>query len=106
MITSGVSLGCSPSQFPFNFIFDVLMNITLDISDFTGTHLLLGGYLVDSEYAENIFLPHEDDEKIQGLLDGLSRNLSMFSMRFAGTIQMLDDAPGLVCNHSQFGDRE
>nr|CAH8822387.1 unnamed protein product [Trichobilharzia regenti] len=83
MTTSGVRQGCPLSPFLFNFIIDVLMDLTLgDFSD-SGIDLLPGNNLVDLEYADDIVLLGEDADEMQSLLNTLSRNLRMFGMRFA-----------------------
>ncbi|RTG82230.1 uncharacterized protein DC041_0010142 [Schistosoma bovis] len=81
--SSGVRQGCPLSPFLFNFVIDVLLEITLSSSKFTGVELLPGGSLVDLEYADDIVLFGEDADKMQSLLTTLSNNASMFGMRFS-----------------------
>ncbi|CAH8430565.1 unnamed protein product [Schistosoma mattheei] len=81
--SSGVRQGCPLSPFLFNFVVDVLLEITLSSSKFTGVELLPGGSLVDLEYADDIVLFGEDTDKMQSLLATLSNNASMFGMRFS-----------------------
>ncbi|VDP33341.1 unnamed protein product [Schistosoma margrebowiei] len=79
----GVRQGCPLSPFLFNFVVDVLLEITLSSSKFPGVELLPGGSLVDLEYADDIVLFGEDADKMQSLLTTLSNNASMFGMRFS-----------------------
>ncbi|VDO95660.1 unnamed protein product [Schistosoma margrebowiei] len=53
IISSGVRQGCPLSSFLFNFVVNVLLEITLSSSKFPGVELLPGGSLVDLEYADN-----------------------------------------------------
>ncbi|CAI2733840.1 unnamed protein product [Schistosoma spindalis] len=81
--SSGVWQGCPLSLFSFNFIIDILMEITLSSTGFPGIDLLPGGSLIDLEYADDIVLFGEDTDKIQCLLVALSNNARMFGMRFS-----------------------
>ncbi|CAH8649174.1 unnamed protein product [Schistosoma margrebowiei] len=54
--SSGVRQGCPLSPFLFNFVIDVLLEISLSSSKFTGVELLPGGSLVDLEYAYDSFI--------------------------------------------------
>ncbi|CAH8871683.1 unnamed protein product [Trichobilharzia szidati] len=81
--TSGVRQGCRLSPFLFNFIIDVLMDLTLTHFNDSGIDLLPGNNLVDLEFADDIVLLGEDADKVQSLLNTLSNNLRMFGMRFA-----------------------
>ncbi|CAH8613849.1 unnamed protein product [Schistosoma guineensis] len=81
--SSGVRQGCLLSPFLFNFVVDVLLEITLSSSKFPGVELLPGDSLVDLEYADDIVLFGEDADKMQSLLTTLSNNASMFGMRFS-----------------------
>ncbi|CAH8446535.1 unnamed protein product [Heterobilharzia americana] len=78
---SGVLKGCPLSRFLFTFVVHVVMDITSGTSDFTGVDLLPGGHLVGLEYADDTVLLGEDADKMQGLVNTLGRNLSMFGMR-------------------------
>ncbi|CAH8450567.1 unnamed protein product [Schistosoma margrebowiei] len=62
--SSGVRQGCPLSPFLFNFVVDVLLEMTLFLSKFPGVELLPGGSLVDLEYADDIVL-FEDADKMQ-----------------------------------------
>ncbi|VDQ04863.1 unnamed protein product [Trichobilharzia regenti] len=76
--------GCPLSPFLFNFIIDILMDLTLTHFSDSGIDLLPGNDLVDLEHADDIVLLGEDAVKIQqSLLNTLSCNLRMFGMRFA-----------------------
>ncbi|VDP35344.1 unnamed protein product [Schistosoma margrebowiei] len=81
--SSGVRQGCPLSPFLFNFVVDVLLEMTLSSSKFPGVELLPGGSLVDLEYADDIVLFGEDADKMQSLMTTLSNNASMFGMRFS-----------------------
>ncbi|VDO59879.1 unnamed protein product [Schistosoma margrebowiei] len=81
--SSGVRQGCPLFPFLFNFVIDVLLEITLSSSKLTGVELLPGGSLVDLEYADGIVSFGEDADKMQSLLTTLSNNASMFGMRFS-----------------------
>ncbi|CAH8470968.1 unnamed protein product [Schistosoma haematobium] len=81
--SSGVRQGCPLSPFLFNFIIDLLMEITFSSTEFSGIDLLPGGPLIDLEYADDIVLFGEDADKMQSLLVALSNNARMFGMRFS-----------------------
>ncbi|VDO81413.1 unnamed protein product, partial [Schistosoma margrebowiei] len=81
--SSGVRQCCPLSPFLFNFVVDVLLEMTLSSSKFPGVELLPGGSLVDLEYADDIVLFGEDADKMQSLQTTLSNNASMFGMRFS-----------------------
>ncbi|CAH8675424.1 unnamed protein product [Schistosoma haematobium] len=81
--SSGVRQGCPFSPFLFNFIIDLLMEITLSSTEFSGIDLLPGGPLIDLEYTDDIVLFGEDADKMQSLLIALSNNARMFGMRFS-----------------------
>ncbi|CAH8507928.1 unnamed protein product, partial [Schistosoma guineensis] len=81
--SSGVRQGCPLSPFLFNFIIDLLMEITLSSTEFSGIDLHPGGPLIDLEYADDIVLFGEDADKMQSLLVALSNNARMFGMRFS-----------------------
>nr|CAH8822477.1 unnamed protein product [Trichobilharzia regenti] len=81
--TSGVRQGCPLSPFLFNFIIDMLMEVSLTERNDLGIDLLPGNSLMDLEYADDIVLLGEDADKMQSLLNTLSSNLRMFGMRFA-----------------------
>ena len=81
--SSGVRQGCPLSPFLFNFIIDLLLEITLSSTEFSGIDLLPGGSLIDLEYADDIVLFGEDADKMQSLLLELSNNARMFGMRFS-----------------------
>ncbi|TNN07625.1 Retrovirus-related Pol polyprotein from type-2 retrotransposable element R2DM, partial [Schistosoma japonicum] len=83
LTSSGVRQGCPPSPFLFNFVIDMLLDITMSSSDFLGVDLLPGAPLTDLEYADDIVLFGEDADKMQSLLTTLSNNASMFGMRFS-----------------------
>nr|CAX83711.1 endonuclease-reverse transcriptase [Schistosoma japonicum] len=82
-ISSGVRQGCPLSPFLFNFIIDLLLEVTLSSAEFSGIDILPGGPLIDLEYADDIVLFGEDTDKIQSLLVALSNNARMFGMRFS-----------------------
>ncbi|CAH8485715.1 unnamed protein product [Schistosoma margrebowiei] len=63
--SSGVRQGCLLSPFLFNFIIDLLMEITFSSTEFSGIDLLPGGPLIDLEYADDIVLFGEDSDKMQ-----------------------------------------
>ncbi|CAH8658448.1 unnamed protein product [Schistosoma rodhaini] len=81
--SSGVRQGCPLSPFLFNFIIDLLLEITLSSTESTGIDLLPGGPLSDLEYADDIVLFGEDAGNMQSLLLELSNNARMFGMRFS-----------------------
>nr|CAX82417.1 Retrovirus-related Pol polyprotein [Schistosoma japonicum] len=100
--SSGVRQGCLLSPFLFNFIIDILLELTLSSSGFSGVDLLPGDKLVDVEYADHIVPLGEDAEKMQDLSTTLNMNVSMFGMRFSPSKckmllqDWLDSAPKLV----------
>ncbi|CAH8520100.1 unnamed protein product [Heterobilharzia americana] len=59
------------------------MDITLATSNFTEIDLLPGVHLVDLGYGNNIVLLGNDSDKVESLLNALSRNLRMSGMSFA-----------------------
>ncbi|CAH8652966.1 unnamed protein product [Schistosoma curassoni] len=81
--TLSVCQSCPLSPFLFNFIIDLLMEITFSSTEFLGIDLLPGGPLIDLEYADDIVLFGEDADKMQSLLVALSNNARMFGMRFS-----------------------
>ncbi|VDO69614.1 unnamed protein product [Schistosoma margrebowiei] len=81
--SSGYSRYSPLSPFLFNFVVDVLLEMTLSSSKFPGVELLPGDSLFDIEYADDIVLFGEDADKMQSLLTTLSNNASMFGMRFS-----------------------
>ncbi|KAK4468373.1 hypothetical protein MN116_000167 [Schistosoma mekongi] len=81
--SSGVRQGCPLSPFLFNFIIDVLLEISLTSFKSSGISLLPGGSLVDLEYVDDVVIFGEDAHSIQGLLNTLSNNAGMFGMRFS-----------------------
>ncbi|TNN20796.1 LINE-1 reverse transcriptase, partial [Schistosoma japonicum] len=83
LTSSGVRQGCPLSPFLFNFVIDMLLDITMSSSDFSGVDFLPGASLTDLEYADDIVLFGEDADKMQSLLTTLSNNASMFGMRFS-----------------------
>ncbi|KAK4474313.1 hypothetical protein MN116_000398 [Schistosoma mekongi] len=80
--SSGVRQGFPLSPFLFNFIVDILLEITLSSSDFSGIDLLPGDTLIDLEYADDIVLFDEDSDTMQNLLTVINSNASIFGMRF------------------------
>ncbi|VDO61486.1 unnamed protein product [Schistosoma margrebowiei] len=81
--SSGVRQSCPLSPFLFNFIIDLLMEITFSSTEFSGIDLLQGGPLIDLEYADDIVLFGENADKMQSLLVAPSNNARMFGMRFS-----------------------
>ncbi|KAH9582966.1 hypothetical protein MS3_00007543 [Schistosoma haematobium] len=81
--SSGVRQGCPLSPFSFNFIIDLLVEITFSSTEFSCINLLPGGPLIDLEYADDIVLFGEDADKMQSLLIAPSNNVRMFGMRFS-----------------------
>ncbi|CAH8662896.1 unnamed protein product [Schistosoma haematobium] len=81
--SSGVRQDCPLSPFLFNFIIDLLKEITFSSTEFSGIDLHPGGPLIDLEYADDIVLFGEDADKMQSLLVALSNNARMFGMRFS-----------------------
>ncbi|CAH8455988.1 unnamed protein product [Schistosoma bovis] len=63
--SSVVRQGCPLSQFLFNFIIGILMEITFPSTEFLGIDLPPGGPLIDLEYAADIVLFFEDADKMQ-----------------------------------------
>ncbi|KAH9590191.1 protein 2 3 complex subunit [Schistosoma haematobium] len=62
--SSDVRQGCLLSPFLFNFIIDLLLEITLSSTEFSGIDLLPGGPLIDLEYADDIVV-FGDVDKMQ-----------------------------------------
>ncbi|KAH9583093.1 E3 ubiquitin-protein ligase arih2 [Schistosoma haematobium] len=62
---STVCHGCPLPPFLFNLVIDMLLEMTLPSSDFSGIVRLPGGSLVDFEYADDVFLFGEDADKMQ-----------------------------------------
>ena len=60
IISSGVRQDCPLSPFLFNFVVDILLEITLPSSKSPGVELLPGGSLVDLEYADDVVLLGEN----------------------------------------------
>ncbi|TNN16340.1 Retrovirus-related Pol polyprotein from type-2 retrotransposable element R2DM, partial [Schistosoma japonicum] len=81
LTSSGVHQGCPLSPLLFNFVIDMLLDITLSSSDFSGVDFLPGASLTDLEYADDIVLFGEDADKMQSLLTTLSNNASIRDIR-------------------------
>ncbi|CAH8541047.1 unnamed protein product [Schistosoma bovis] len=80
---SGVRQDCPLSPFLFNFVIDVLSEITLSSFKFPGVELLPGDSLVDLKYAVDIVLFDEDADKMQSLLITVRNNANMFGIWFS-----------------------
>ena len=81
--TSGVRQGCPLSPFLFNFVIDVILEMSIPTSDAEGVELLPGCPLIDLEYADDIVLLGADPSKMQALLDKLQTATKQFGMSFA-----------------------
>ena len=83
--SSGVRQGCPLSPFLFSFIIDLLLEITLSLTEFSGIDLLPGDSRIDLEYADDIVLFGEDADKMQSVLVVLRNNARMFGTRFSSS---------------------
>ena len=81
--TNGVHHERLVTLISFNFTIHVLMEVRLvDINDL-GIDLLPGDSLIDLKYADDIVSRGKDADKMQSLLNTLSRNLGVLVIRFA-----------------------
>ncbi|CAH8568014.1 unnamed protein product [Heterobilharzia americana] len=71
------------SPFLFNFITDILMEVSLSSPDYTDVDRIAGQFSLDLEYAHDIVLLGEDADKMQSLLNTLGGKLRMFGMCFS-----------------------
>ncbi|CAH8540784.1 unnamed protein product [Heterobilharzia americana] len=81
--SGGVRQACPLSSFLFNFIIDILMEVSLSSPNYTEVDLIAGELSLDLKYPDDIVLLGEDADKIQSLLNTLSGKLRMFGMRFS-----------------------
>ena len=82
---SGVRQGCPLSPFLFNFVIDEIMRRTLEGLQNPGVQIASDENLVDLEYADDIVLIFEEEEKAQVFLDELTKVIPSFGMHFAPT---------------------
>ncbi|KER20643.1 hypothetical protein T265_15265, partial [Opisthorchis viverrini] len=90
---SGVRQGCPLSPFLFNFVIDEIMRRTLEGLQNPGVQIASEENLVDLEYADDIVLVFEEQEKAQVFLDELTKDILSFGMHFATTkyeVMLLD----------------
>ena len=81
--SSGVRQGCPLSPFLFNFVIDMILELSLSSSNDCGVELLPGGRLTDIEYADDIALLGTDPSKMQLLLSNLGDVSAQFGLHFA-----------------------
>ncbi|CAH8653059.1 unnamed protein product, partial [Heterobilharzia americana] len=91
--SSRVRQGCPLSPFLFNFIIDILMEVSLSSPDYTEIGLIAREFLLDLEHADDVVLLW----KMQSLLDSLSGNFENVWDAFL-TTRMQIFAPELVFN--------
>ncbi|KER20686.1 hypothetical protein T265_10817 [Opisthorchis viverrini] len=82
---SGVRQGCPLSPFLFNFVIDEIMRRKLEGLQNPGVQIASEENLVDLEYADDIVLMFEEEEKAQVFLDELTKVIPSFDMHFAPT---------------------
>ncbi|KER21518.1 hypothetical protein T265_15073, partial [Opisthorchis viverrini] len=75
---SGVRQGCPLSPFLFNFVIDEIMRRTLEGLQNPGVQIASEENLVDLEYADDIVLMFEEEEKAQVFLDELTKVIPSF----------------------------
>ncbi|GAA53681.1 zinc finger protein 341 [Clonorchis sinensis] len=80
---SGVRRGCPLSPFLFNFVIDEFMRRTLEGLQNPGIQIACDENLVNLEYADDIVLVLEEEEKAQVFLDELAKVIPSFVMHFA-----------------------
>ena len=80
--SSGVRQGCPLSPFLFNFVIDMLLEISLPASETSGVEMLPGRSLADIEYADDIALLGSDPSEMQMILNNLNNSAARFGMRF------------------------
>ncbi|VDP49308.1 unnamed protein product [Schistosoma margrebowiei] len=101
---SDVRHGCPLSPFLFNFIVNVLLEITLSLSKYTGVELLPGDSLVDLEYADDIVLFGEDADKMQS--SDHSKQQCKYVRHTILSLEMQNVASGLGCIDTRTNDKE
>ncbi|VDP47970.1 unnamed protein product, partial [Schistosoma margrebowiei] len=79
----GVRQGCPISPFLFNVVTDLMMEITLSPTEYSGIDLQNGGSLIEFKYADDVVLLGEDADKMHSPLIALCSNAGMFGMRFS-----------------------
>ncbi|KER31502.1 hypothetical protein T265_02272 [Opisthorchis viverrini] len=79
------SKGCPLSPFPFNFVIDEIMRRTLECLQNPGVQIACEENLVYLEYADDIVLMFEEEEKAQVFLDELTKVIPSFGLHFAPT---------------------
>ncbi|KER29204.1 hypothetical protein T265_13425, partial [Opisthorchis viverrini] len=90
---SGVHQRCSLSPFLFNFVIDEIMRRTLDGLQNPGVEIVCDEYLVVLEYADDIVLMFEEEEKAQVFLDELTKVIPSF----VNLCQLLKLKPSHYC---------
>ncbi|KER29596.1 hypothetical protein T265_03797 [Opisthorchis viverrini] len=85
VLPTSPSPGCPLSPFLFNFVIDEIMRRTLEGLRNHGVQIACEENLVDLEYADDIVLMFEEEEKAQVFLDELTKVIPSFGMHFAPT---------------------
>lgn len=81
--SSGVHQGLPLYPLTFNFVIDMLLQITLPSCDFSEIDLLPRDSLVHLEYTDNVVLFDQNLEQMQSIMITKMYNTSMLEMQFS-----------------------